>query len=527
MADDREREWRRRFAERPAVYLDRTSAAPGDAVQVHASAGTAARLVVARVGAAREPVLDLSLGQVARQDLNPKADQEGCDWRAVTAFTVGRDWRPGYYDVVLAADGQAPTHTFLCVRRAPEARPAPLLLVLATNTLQSYNWWGGANAYADVTGLMAGADLPTAMAGTIGRLSHRRPYVQTLIAPATPTPRMVNLRRRGRGERSWSDGITSDLTGEMSPYDNSAGYLRRWEHLFVAWCEKNGYALDFATDLDLDREPGLLEPYRAVTVVGHSEYWSGRQRAAVEDFVDAGGRFAIFSGNTCYWKVRQEDDYRTLVNHKWRGETADPLFQVPGREREATHLWSHPAFANPEARLTGLSFLFGGYHRVGLCVSRGAGGYTLYRDDHWSLAGTDLRYGDLFGDLGVSVGYECDGCRFVLGEDGLPRPVPVVGVPEDLEILALAPCTLAEQPHPDFPAIIAPESLEQLARITSGAAGPNEIGRLLRGHAVMASFRRGRGEVFNGGSTEWAHGLAQGDPFIDRITRNVLDRFTA
>ena len=53
MADDREREWRRRFVERPAVYLDRTSAAPGEPVQVHASAGAAARLVVARVGAAR------------------------------------------------------------------------------------------------------------------------------------------------------------------------------------------------------------------------------------------------------------------------------------------------------------------------------------------------------------------------------------------------------------------------------------------------------------------------------------------
>jgi hypothetical protein len=51
--------------------------------------------------------------------------------------------------------------------------------------------------------------------------------------------------------------------------------------------------------------------------------------------------------------------------------------------------------------------------------------------------------------------------------------------------------------------------------------------RLLHGHAVMASFTRGAGEVFNGGTTEWAHGLAARDPFVERITRNVLSRFGA
>jgi hypothetical protein len=31
--------------------------------------------------------------------------------------------------------------------------------------------------------------------------------------------------------------------------------------------------------------------------------------------------------------------------------------------------------------------------------------------------------------------------------------------------------------------------------------------------------------VFNAGTTEWAHGLAANDPFVTRITRNVLRRF--
>jgi len=40
----------------------------------------------------------------------------------------------------------------------------------------------------------------------------------------------------------------------------------------------------------------------------------------------------------------------------------------------------------------------------------------------------------------------------------------------------------------------------------------------------MAGFERGEGQVFNTGTTEWAHGL-EADPFVARITSNVLDRF--
>jgi hypothetical protein len=64
-----------------------------------------------------------------------------------------------------------------------------------------------------------------------------------------------------------------------------------------------------------------------------------------------------------------------------------------------------------------------------------------------------------------------------------------------------------------------------VARIAFGDDSPATQARVLRGHAVMASFRRGAGEVFNAGTTEWAHGLGARDPYVTRITRNVLGRF--
>ena len=159
-------------------------------------------------------------------------------------------------------------------------------------------------------------------------------------------------------------------------------------------------------------------------------------------------------------------------------------------------------------------------------MARGQAGYTVYDDKHWALAGCDLFYGDVIGGEVPFLGYENDGCRFQFGPDGLPKPVAELGVPEGLEIIALAPCAFGEDSEAGYPPLIPPERLDVIARDVFGETpSPQTDARLIRGHAVMAAFARGRGQVFNGGTTEWAHGLA--DPFIARITRNVLTRFGA
>jgi hypothetical protein len=509
----------------PACYTDRLSVRPRERFTLHASARGPCSLAIDRVGATRERVL--SVEGVATDELPtpPGADTDGCGWPAVFEIEVGADWRSGYHDIILTDAAGESAHHFVCVK-APAGRPSSrLVLVLATNTLHAYNHFGGANAYCDVAALMSRrAPLGVAMEGAIGRLSTQRPFPPLLLAPPPDMPRLVNLAKRGFEERPWAgaDPAWSRAHGQ-SPYDGSAGFLHKWEHAFVAWAEgEEGLSLDYLTDHDLDADPHALDGHGVIVLVGHSEYWSGRQRGAIEAFVDAGGRLAIFSGNTCFWKVRWEDDGRTLVCHKWRGETAEAMTADAG-----THLWSHPVFGAPEAAITGLSFIFGGYHRLGLCAARGQGGYTVYRDGHWALAGTDLFYGDVFGDDIPLVGYENDGCPLTFGEDGLPAPAPRLGVPENLEIIALAPCAFAEAPGSGYRSLIPPEQLDVVAQIAYGDAGPAAQARVMRGHAVMASFRRGAGEVFNAGTTEWAHGLAARDPFVTRITRNVLARFGA
>ena len=506
----------------PACYTDVTSAVPGQIVTIHASAEGPCHLRVDRVGGHRNTVLDQGEIAAILHPVPSDAVSKGCGWPAIVQITIGEDWQSGYYDIVLTDCYGAEARHYLCIRAKAGLRRTPYVLILTTNTWQAYNHFGGANAYCDVAALMERrAALPEAMQGAAGVLSSQRPFPPLLLAPPDGMPRLVNLRKRGFEERPWAGGDPAwSRAHNQSPYDGSAGFLRKWEHAFVTWAEGDeGMTLDYLTDHDLDQDLAALDGYRCAILVGHSEYWSGPQRDAVEGFVDKGGNLAIFSGNTAFWKVRWEDQGTTMVCHKWRGETAET---VP--DSEAVHLWSHPRFGRPEAQLTGLSFIFGGYHRLGLCAARGQGGYTIYRPDHWALAGSDLYYGDVIGDQVPLLGYENDGCPLTFGDDGLPAPLSRLGVPHNLEIIGLAPCAFAEAPS-DYRSLIPPEELDVVATIAYGDDSAASQAKVLRGHAVMGSFKRGEGEVFNAGTTEWAHGLAAADPFVTRITRNVLRRF--
>lgn len=510
-----------------AFYTDRTSARPGDKIAVHiSSAASPCRLEVSRIAAEKKLVKTINDIQTIEHGTPPDSYTVGCGWAETCDLEIGADWPTGYYDLRLVDALGEEWHHFVCVRPAADAPRAKALIVLATNTYNAYNYWGGKSAYANVAALMSGTmPLGEAIADATGWLSTRRPYPQPIIAAPDDVPRLINLRPRGFEERPWGADPTWHLYAKATPYDGSAGYLNKWEHAFTAWAEGEGIALDYATDYDLEVDPDALAGYSCVLLVGHSEYWSGRERDALEAFVDGGGKLAIFSGNTGFWKVRYEDDGASFVCHKTRGFEVDPIAQ--NDPAQATHLWSHKAFGRPEAEITGLTFIFGGYHRLGMCVARGQAGYTVYNPDHWALDGSDLYYGDVFGGDIPMLGYENDGCRFRFGRDGIPHAETDLGVPENLEIIAIAPCAFGEVVDGKYHRIVPPEDLDVIARDVFDDPEYAHSPGILRGHAVLASFKRGAGEVFNSGTTEWAHALKAGDPFVSRITRNVLARFGA
>jgi len=436
-------------------YANQLSYAPGEEVAFHlSSSGGTVAMTIERLGAERERVFDKSDIAVKAHPIPDRASSDGCNWPEAFRLPIPMDWKSGYYHVTLStrdADGAteqpdakpASSSLFFVVRAAEPGTKTKILLQLSANTYNAYTNWGGHSLYG----------------------FHDR------------------------------DGIQGHQVSFNRPLRSQ---FNNWELPFVQWAEKNGYILDYAVNSDLEFHPEILAKYRLVLSVGHDEYWSSPMRDNLEKFIADGGNVAFFSGNTCCWQVRSEQNGRALTCYK-QHYVVDPLFRA-GDPKLLSTAWGHHLVERTENQLTGVGFMWGGYHKSHGQFMDGPASYEVHRPDHWILEGTNLKQGDRFGGSQTVVGYECDGCE-IEWRDKLPFPTCNDGTPKSFTILGTCPAKW----HPGdclwydrFP-----------------------VDRV--GAAVMGTYTQG-GTVFTAGSTDWAHGLRGGEPAVERITKNILDR---
>ena len=425
----------------------------------------------------------------------------GCGWLSSLEIPVGEGWRSGCYAVTLSA-GDERADAFFVVRPAPGGPRAPMILVLSTTTWNAYNDWGGPSLYTGGT-----------------QVSFERPLARGFLDKPGPMRRKMQPEpdREALWYFEWAE------PHGLSVWSGGAGWAT-WERGFVRWAETNGYELDVAISEDLEQHPEVLEGHRLFLSVGHDEYWSRGMRETLDAFTDAGGNAAIFSGNTCFWQVRFDEDHRAMTCFKYRADE-DPVVGTAD-ERFVTGPWSDRRIAWPETRTIGLTFTRGGYSRYGLGVPRGSGAYTVWRPDHWAFEGTDLRYGDELGRADAIVAYEVDGVELATGPDGLPVPTGADGAPDGLEILATAPARLWSQHEQPSRYAHEPGELENTAMAVFGPGWRDQVHRVTNNHACIGVFTKpGGGTVFNAGVTDWT--CALGDPDVALVTRNVLDRLSA
>ena len=499
------------------AYCDRLSYEPGDAVALHVSSRADRYDVeVQRWGAERQAVWSARSLPGVDHLAPPDADARGCGWPVAVTIPVDAAWRSGFYLVTLTARGGGAEHADRAVSHAcfvvrAGAHRSRALLVVATNTYNAYNSWGGRSLYTGGT-----------------EVSFDRPFARGLLARAHVERDDRKARPRYRGEEPDVDGQAYQAYRFAHGYPASVGSSGwfTYERRFVEWAERAGVSLDYAVSSDLDERRSVVDGYALVLGVGHDEYWSAGQRAAVEGHVRGGGHYASFSGNTMFWQVRLDDDRRTMVCHKYGAHRRDP---VVGTDAQATMtgMWADPLVGRPETALLGAGSAWGLYSRFGAATPRGSGAFTVYRDDHWLFAGTGLRYGDLLGaDHGV-VGYETAGCRIAFDDLQLPVAAGGDGTPADIQVVAFTPASnLAFGEYPASIAALEDQGdLEFIAERLHGGTDATSLARARHGNAVMVVCRPyvGGGEVVTVGSTDWVFGLA-GDPTVARVTSNVLDR---
>jgi hypothetical protein len=508
-------------------YSDRFSYFPGDEVTLFiSSTSDICDIDVVRDGGTETHVETLSGIATTWQQTPAQVSVEGCGWQPTHRFTIPDGWSSGAYRLTLKANGKdgAPLvshHLFiLCPRieNAPGDRKGRLLQIAATGTWTSYNTWGGSNHYQGITG--PNRDQYAT------RVSTQRPWCRGFIVLPKDAPRVpLEIETPPATAPRYPHMEWAYATGHSKKYASSG--WASYDSRFFRWAERSGYAIDLISQHELHFRPEILEGYDCIVCVGHDEYWTWEMRDTVDAYLERGGHAARFAGNFM-WQTRLEDEGRTQVCYKYRARAEDPIYTNGGDVTRATNSWEAPEIGRPGALTFGLNATRGLYAGWGGCAPRGVRGFPVYRPGHWAFAGTGIYYGDLLGADAHVFGYEVDGLDYVI-RNGLPEPGGEDTYPEGLQILALGMTSLVEE-SADIAIedqFLTDEDGRFVAETLYGSRSDENLERVKRGCGMIVNFPKGKGDVFHVGSTEWIAGLIKEDAMVERVTRNILDRYLA
>lgn len=389
-------------------------------------------------------------------------NQPECAWAEATELVDCGNWAvsagwdipatavSGVYIALLTrTDTGGQSHITFVVR--DDGSQADMVFQTADTTWQAYNTYGGSSFYS------GGGN------GRAYKLSYNRPF---------------NTR-----------GL-----------ENGRDFYFSAEYAMVRFLEQNGYSVTYIAGADTDRDGARLLNHEAFLSVGHDEYWSGPQRAAVEQARDAGVNLAFFAGNEMYWRTRWEPsvagpatDRRTLVSYKetWSRAKIDPSSQWTGTWRDPRYASTAAGAGRPENGIIGTLYTTN-YSDLALTVTSEEGKLRIWRGTTLAAlpAGTSQALAQ------HTVGYESNedldnGFR----PAGLIRMSTTVGnVPEYLQ---------------DFGNTVAPGVTKHTITMYRAASGAL---------------------VFSAGTVQWAWGLDQqhdgnGAPADSRMRQATVNLF--
>ena len=499
------------------AYTSALSYRAGEVLELHVSTNVRTfDLEIARDGLALE-TLHRESGIAGSWHATPEdCYARGCGWPVTWRFVLPQDWQPGGYLLTLTVrrnDEIATYDHILTIGASATRAPAPLLLVCATGTWVAYNDWGGANAYEGIAGPDGDRFSPV--------LSTQRPWGHGFAKLPEDAPRTLPECPYPAGSSSRYPNMEWAHAQGYSKKYASAGWASYERHM-ARWLEKEELTFDITTLHDIHKNPELLKAYRCAVFVGHDEYWTREMRLSVDAYVENGGHVARFAGNFL-WQTRMENEGQTQICYKYIARAEDPLMGTD-KETLATNCWEAPEVGWPGAQTFGVNGTKGIYAGYGHCAGRGAGGFTVYRPDHWAFDGAFLGYGDLLGQDSRIFGYEVDGLDHVVA-DGLPYPSENSGAPDGLTVLAMGPATNIEAELGDGFHYIGNLDAVFLAETLHGKVTEGTLDKVARGNGMIVSFSKGNGEVFTAATCEWVNGLRLGDVQVEQVTRNVLNRF--
>ncbi|MGE5436800.1 MAG: N,N-dimethylformamidase beta subunit family domain-containing protein, partial [Syntrophothermus sp.] len=319
----------------------------------------------------------------------------GFNWLKTYSLKIPDNWTPGAYRISFPTSAGKKAFYIFVKEKVPGSY-SDVLLILSDNTWAAYNPVGGKSLYE---------------------------YNST------------------NGEKSTKVTFYRPPSAFLGETD-----FLRYESEFIKWMHNKNQKIEIVSEYDVHSSTSLLKNYKVIFIVGHSEYWSRLERLNIQNFVAAGGKLIILSGNTCFWQVRFEDNGKTLVCYK---EALDDPLRTKA-DSLVTVRWYESPVNYPENPFTGVGFRSGGYvnnNENTLPQAQGYSDYAAYNTYHWIYEGTNIQEGEEFGYDYNIVGGEIDGAKFdwdngvpvVNGSDFSPLNFKVLGIspakPVDSEVL--------------------------------------------------------------------------------------------
>ncbi|WP_409290615.1 N,N-dimethylformamidase beta subunit family domain-containing protein [Peribacillus sp. SCS-37] len=223
-------------------------------------------------GAAYLGSMNQSYGVSANKQ--PQGEVGSAGWKPSAYYKVPLSWKSGVYIAKLTDTGMRQSHiTFVVRDHAPKAQ---LGVMIATNTYQAYNAWGGKSLY----------NFNSSDGEKAGTVSFNRPSFEA----------------------------------------GGAGQFFRSEYQFIRWIERQNYSVTYFSDRDVHN--GLLakSSIKALVIPGHNEYWTRNMWTNIEKFGRTRG-IALLSANTGYREVSYRKDAPYLMD--MNGEFRSSTIQLP------------------------------------------------------------------------------------------------------------------------------------------------------------------------------------------------------
>lgn len=440
----------------------------GDKAEFRVHAVVEYELELWRYGAEKEFIRRVGTfdehGPRANMQITPDGDytQTGVEWN-----------KHGYHSKILGQQLEAPERSGLYYLHARDksgrtfnfpwvvspAEPSCAIAVLASDlTWNAYNSFGGRSNYIHASRF---PDTPTVNS----RLELKR---YTEVEHRTYDSEQYDPLSLDRPDPFNHIDLDEQLTDPIA--GRQGCHLAAAEWRLLGWMEQHGYDYDYysETQLHFDRIP--LSQYEVLVISTHPEYWSAEMYYRVKKWVfEEGGRLIYLGGNGLNCEVEFLDEHRVLY-HNTNWSHSEPQLNEEGVEYESRF----DKRLESEANLLGVVFSTPGIMT--------AAPYQVVDSHHWSLEGTGVSEGDLFGEKSLHM-------RVPGGASGHET---------------------------DKRSAQSPANVELIAQGVNADGGGAEI--------VYFDTPSG-GEVFSVGSITWPACILVDDT-VSRITSNVLDRFS-